>query len=85
MTIAAAKMFIKQAMASSEFVSRLNSLESFDEFKRVLCEEGFEFEVSDFEEAFNNLHTQCQTQEQADLLFQIKSWWDCMLSIYDRL
>lgn len=44
-----------------------------------LAKKGYEFSFDDFEESVNMLHVQCQSEEQANKLFEVV-WWFKMLS-----
>lgn len=37
--------------------------------------QGYKFTISEFEEAINMLHVQCQTEEDANFLFEVVNWF----------
>jgi hypothetical protein len=46
----------------------------------ILEKEGLLFSDHDFDEAFHNLLTQCQFQDQADQLMDFGMWWRMILA-----
>ncbi len=78
MTIAAADSFIRQTMARPVLVQQINMIPDKAGLKRNLAELNLSFNRDEFETAYTNLLTCCQTIEQAESLKEIKLWWDCL-------
>jgi hypothetical protein len=57
----------------------LNDLPPND-FTKCLKEHGYEFTPDEFEESINLLHVKCQFEEQAELLFEVVSWYRIVTS-----
>ncbi|MFW5851414.1 MAG: hypothetical protein ACOCWB_04250 [Bacteroidota bacterium] len=79
MSIQAAKTFILTALDNKEFRSDISSCKTQAELDNALLEYEIFFSAHEFEEAFNNLHVACQTAEHADLLYNIKNWYQLVL------
>lgn len=75
MSIAAAKKCLQTAMSDSIFRKRINKSKTQLEIQHVLKEYDIEFSPFEFEEAFTAMHLECQTNEQADSLFNTKNWF----------
>ena len=58
---------------------QLNGAKSIEEATAVLDEESLLFTADEFDEAYNNLLTLCQFEEQADQLEELKKWWELLL------
>ena len=76
MTIAAAQKFILKAVQEPELVSRINAADDEAEIRDILSQEQFIFNHDEFEKAYFNVLTWCQTSEQAEVVEEIKMWWD---------
>lgn len=84
MTIGNAKQFIHRGMRDSGFRTRLLAPEDHASLQAILAQEHILFSDHDFDEAFHNLLTQCQTQEQAEQLREFRTWWGMILSLLSR-
>lgn len=84
MTITNAKRFIRKAMVDQELRGQLNA--ACDEEKRMEVLESalLRFNYGEFENAYYNTLTECQTEEAAEHVKSIKLWWD-FLQISDRV
>lgn len=69
--------FIKDAGNDKELRKSLYGVKP-EELMPTLADKGYEFSLSDFEESINMLHVQCQSEEQANKLFEVV-WWFKML------
>lgn len=78
MSIAHAKTFIKRASLEPKLIYRINEAPDQHAVQMILTEEGLSFNVHEFEEAYSNLLTQCQTIDQANMLNEIKMWWELL-------
>jgi len=76
MSIVVARKFIERALVDEAFVVALNDVSTREEVQTLLAQEGLVFSYGHFDEAFHNLLTQCQHIGQAELLQEIKMWWD---------
>ena len=78
MTIAAAQKFIQQAVNDSGLIQRINAAPNEEGVREILAELGMEFNLEEFEMAYYNVLTWCQTHEQAEAVKEVKLWWDCL-------
>lgn len=78
MTITAAQKFIQQALWDRDLVRQANGAPDRATLARMLGERDMAFSYEEFEDSCNHLLTQCQTQEQAETVKEIKLWWDCL-------
>lgn len=78
MTIAHARKFIRRVMEDDDLRDRLNM--AADESARIeaLADEGLRFSLDEFEEAWRNELTKCQTEEKADQLADLNQWWQLL-------
>ncbi len=83
MTIGNALAFIKRSLNDSILRDRLNGASDKEEFDRVLAEEYLNFSSHEFDEAFNHKLTECQEEEEAEQLKELKLWWDLLGQIYE--
>ena len=81
MTIGNAKQFIQRGMLESDLRARLLASHDNVSLEGLLKEEDLLFSDGDFDEAFHNLLTQCQTREQADQLNAFRMWWQMTVSL----
>ena len=84
MTIGKAKQFIQRGMQDSDLRARVLASSSGAPMKAILVEEDLIFSDHDFDEAFNNLLTQCQSQDQADQLREFRMWWLMAVALAQR-
>jgi hypothetical protein len=83
MTIGNALTFIKRSLNDSVLRERLNGASSKKELGRVLAEEFISFSAHDFDEAYNHKLTECQENDEAEQLKELKLWWDLLGQILD--
>lgn len=78
MTIGSAKKFIDQVQIDDDLRRELNRAGSYEVLMERLEAKGFSFSSAEFEDAFNNKHVNCQFQEQANQLQEMKAWWELL-------
>ena len=76
MTVAAAQKFIHRIQTEQALVSRINGADDETALREILSELDLPFNYQEFEQAYHNTLTRCQTTEQADAVKEIKTWWD---------
>ena len=81
MSIGDAKKFIQTAVTDTHLRNSMNAAKSLNKIDVVLKDYGFAFTYPEFDEAYRNLLVQCQSEEQAMHLNEIKLWWDFCLSV----
>lgn len=72
MSIGNAIKFMKNADRDSGFRKLLYKINGINEFQEFQNSKDLVFSNDEFEEAFNHLHSECQFEEQADKLFNLK-------------
>lgn len=78
MSLDAAQKFIVTAAADQTLVQTINEAGDDVAIRQILAENGFEFNYEEFEKAYFNVLTWCQTVEQASAVKEVKQWWDCL-------
>lgn len=78
MTLAAAQKFIQRTVSDYDLVDRINAAPDSEEIQQILSGLNLHFNHEEFEKAYFNVLTQCQTHEQAEIVKGIKMWWDCL-------
>ncbi len=73
-----ATKFIEQAQIDNGLRKQLNSVKSHEKLKECLEANGYSFTPFEFDDAFNNRLVNCQFQEQADQLNEMKMWWELL-------
>lgn len=81
MSIGNAKKFIRKAMDDKKIRSRINAAGGSNERAAVLEDLGLGFTYPEFDDAFNNLLTQCQREGDAELLREFRMWWDMVRDV----
>ena len=82
MTIAGARKFLNQAIREDALRDALNSAAGAPEREQILAARGLRFTIGEFEEAWRNELTKCQTEALAEQLHQVNQWWQ-LLSRFD--
>lgn len=80
MTMKAAIAFIKQARVDNELRKQLNIADNQAERENYLQDMGLVFNYAEFEDAYNNMLSSCQTEDEASVLQEFKMWWDFLIS-----
>lgn len=78
MTIAAAESFILRAVADPVLVQRINAAPDKNAVNEIISELSLNFDADQFQKAYFNLLTSCQTELQANGVKEVKLWWDCL-------
>lgn len=78
MTIGNAIKFIKRSFSDADLRGRLNEAASKNELDQILAEEFISFSGHDFDEAYNHKLTECQEEEMAEQIKELKQWWDIL-------
>ena len=76
MSIGEARAFIHRGLRDKDLRDRLNASAASADMLAILEREHLVFSCSEFDEAYHHLLTQCQEEEEADLLKEFKLWWD---------
>ena len=78
MTIAHARKFLSRAMRNDPLRDALNAAEDQAARAALLQDQGLRFNLPEFEEAWRNELTKCQTESQADALHDLNQWWQLL-------
>jgi predicted ribosomally synthesized peptide with nif11-like leader len=78
MTIAQARKFLSRAMRDERFRDALMEADDHASRTALLREEGLDFNLEEFEEAWRNELTKCQTESEADALRDLNQWWQLL-------
>ena len=78
MPIADARKFLLEVMQDAALREALNEAEDEAARQAVLAEAGFRFTAHEFEEAWRNELTVCQTEELASRLHEVNQWWQIL-------
>jgi hypothetical protein len=73
--------FIRKAIENKELRNQLNGAASRVDLFTILKSFTYEFSLDDFDDAYRGLLVKCQSEEQASVVKEIKSWWDFLLMI----
>ena len=84
MTLASAQQFIQRAVNDTDLVYRINSAPDREAVRKILNELNLSFEPDEFEPAFLNVLTWCQTYEQVQAVKEIKTWWSLLMFALDE-
>jgi predicted ribosomally synthesized peptide with nif11-like leader len=79
MPIADARNFLSEVMQNTALRDALNEADGEAARQAVLAEAGFRFTADEFEEAWRNELTTCQTEELAGRLHEVNQWWQLLL------
>ena len=78
MPIAHARKFLVRAMRDDRLRDALNAAADQASRTAVLHDEGLRFSLPEFEEAWRNELTKCQTESEADALHDLNQWWQLL-------
>jgi D-lyxose ketol-isomerase len=78
MTVSSAQQFIQHTVIDPSLVQRINAASDKTEIEEILREIKYEFNYEQFDKAYFNVLTWCQTHEQAQAVKEVKLWWDCL-------
>lgn len=85
MTIGNALAFIKRSLGDADLRTRLNRAESKEALDQIMTDESIKFSAHDFDEAYNHNLTECQEEEMAEQIKELKQWWDLLNHILEPL
>lgn len=75
-----AQKFLKSVPTNRELRHRLNTATSRNQLFSILKDASFDFTYHEIDEAYRALLVQCQTEDIAGHLKEIKSWWDLLVA-----
>ncbi|MHC4553090.1 MAG: Nif11-like leader peptide family RiPP precursor [Planctomycetota bacterium] len=78
MTIAMAQQFIERVVNDKALADQINAAPDSEAIQTTLSDLGYCFNHEEFEKAYYNVLTNCQTYGQAEFIKGIKLWWDCL-------
>lgn len=81
MSIGDAKKFILRGMSDTALRDQLNEAKFEEQLAEVLAQYQLKFTFAEFDEAFSNLLTRCQFEEQAEELSEFRMWWEFLLQL----
>ena len=81
MPISDAKKFLYEVIQNDSLRGQLNRAESRVEIKAILKEVSYEFTYAELDEAYRNILVSCQTEDQAELVKEVKKWWDLLMFV----
>lgn len=81
MSLDNAKKFMSNAMKDKQLRDGVNSASTAEEVDAFLESKNLSFTYSEFDEVYNNLLTQCQSEEDANMLKELRMWWDMTVSM----
>ena len=79
MTINNGKLFLKRVAEDKKLRESLESASSQKQISEILSSMDCDFTPEEIETAFNMMHVQCQTEDQAEQIKQLKLWWDLLM------
>jgi hypothetical protein len=74
-----AKNFLHEAMRNTQLRTTLLKASSRKDLEAILKANSYVFTLSEIEDAYRNLLVNCQSEEQAQLVKDIKQWWEMLL------
>lgn len=82
MSISNAKIFLKKIQEEDEFRSEFYVVNNEKDFVSILEKNQIPFSSSELDEAFNNRLANCQTEEQADALYNALNFYKIIVSAF---
>ena len=82
MSIQNAKFFLKDIQQSDRLRDEINSLKTVNEFTEYLEQCKLPFSSSEIEEAFNMLHVQCQSENEAESLKNAYLYYQLIIATF---
>jgi hypothetical protein len=76
-----ARTFLQDVVKNSVLRDSLNRAKSRKEIEVLLKGVPYEFTDYEMDDAYRNLLINCQTEEQAMLIKEVKKWWDLLLFV----
>ncbi len=75
-----ARNFLKSLPVNNNLREELNRATSRKEMLSILKDASFDFTFDEIDEAYRALLVQCQNEEIAGHLEEIKNWWDLLVA-----
>jgi hypothetical protein len=76
-----ARMFLQDVVKNGALRDSLNRAQSRKDIKAILNNVPYEFAHYEMDDAYRNLLINCQSEEQAMLIKEVKKWWDLLLFV----
>ena len=80
MTVENARIFIKRSAYDPSLRDQLNEAVTLDAIDACLAANGLSFTDGEFNETYSNLLANSQSAGEAELIREIKTWWDLLLA-----
>ena len=84
MTVGDARKFLIRAVSDMELRNQLNEAPTWDAMAKILEAHNVCFTQVELEEAFNSILVHSQTRDEADLIREIKGWWNFLMAAISR-
>ncbi len=78
MSINDARRFLKTITTDNELRDKLNKTNSHSEIITILQCASYDFSGEEINDAYRNLLISCQSEEQANMVKELKLWWDTL-------
>jgi hypothetical protein len=74
-----ARKFLQGISKNGFLRDSLNRAKSRKDIEVILKKVPYEFDENEIDDAYRNLLINCQSEEQAMLMKEVKKWWDLLL------
>lgn len=79
MSIDSARKFLLNITNNYQLATRFNEAVSMEQLVELLAESGYEFNDHELDEAYNNLLTKIQFEEDANAVKMSRQWYDMLI------
>lgn len=79
MTLDAAQKFIQKTVVDANLVCEINQAPNMAEVDQILSRYKMDFSDEEFELAYYNVLSWCQTCEQSEAVKEVKVWWNFLI------
>lgn len=76
-----ARMFLQDVVKNTVLRDSLNKAQSRKDIETILKNVPYDFVHYEMDDAYRNLLINCQSEEQAMLIKEVKKWWDLLLFV----
>jgi len=76
-----AKRFLHEIIENDILRGTLNRAETRTEIKSILKDVSYEFTYAELDEAYKSILVNCQTEDQIELIKEVKKWWDLLMFV----
>jgi hypothetical protein len=76
-----ARMFLQDVVKNTVLRDSLNKAQSRKDIETILKKVPYDFDHNEMGDAYRNLLINCQSEEQATLIKEVKKWWDLLLFV----